>query len=209
MALKTYVKISSVNNLSDARYCSGMQVNLLGFCLEENSSNYVSPEKFKEITEWLSGLEYVAEFVYSHPENILETLKSYADFQYIQIQEEFHLKMLINTKYGILYKTTIKEESDLDDLIAKEGIFQDHPIALLLESDTLTEISDSMLAKIKSLAATCDVLLGFGIDAGNVEDVLSKTSVKGISLTGGHEIKPGLKDFDELADILEELEVED
>lgn len=35
MALKTFVKISGVNNLSDARYCAGMGVNQLGFNIED------------------------------------------------------------------------------------------------------------------------------------------------------------------------------
>jgi phosphoribosylanthranilate isomerase len=70
MALKTFVKVSTVNNLSDARYCAGMYVNWLGFNLEESSPDYLSPEKFTEITEWLSGLEYVGEFENSHPDTI-------------------------------------------------------------------------------------------------------------------------------------------
>ena len=45
----------------------------------------------------------------------------------------------------------------------------------------------------------------------NVEAHIPKNTskVKGISLKGGEEIRPGYKDFDELADILEALEIED
>ena len=53
MALKTFVKVSGINNLSDARYCSGMEVNQLGFSIEPSSPNYTDPEKFKEIKGWL------------------------------------------------------------------------------------------------------------------------------------------------------------
>lgn len=65
MALKTFVKISTVNNLSDARYCAGMYVNLMGFNLEEGNKDYMAPEKYQELTDWLSGLEYVGSLISS------------------------------------------------------------------------------------------------------------------------------------------------
>lgn len=207
MSLKTFVKISAINNLSDARYCAGMYVNLMGFNLENHQPNYISPEKFEEITGWLSGLEYVGEFETSHPDAILETLKSYSEIKYIEIQEEIHLKMLVNSSYGLILKQNIKEVDDLEDLIAKSQSYSDHDVTLHLVSETL-QIDDSILEKIKTLAEKCQVLLGFGLEANSIEHVIEKTGIRGISLQGGDEIKPGLKDFDELADILEALEID-
>lgn len=207
MSLKTFVKISAINNLSDARYCAGMYVNLMGFNLENHQPNYISPEKFEEITGWLSGLEYVGEFETSHPDAILETLKSYSEIKYIEIQEEIHLKMLVNSSYGLILKQNIKEVDDLEDLIAKSQSYSDHDVTLHLVSETL-QIDDSILEKIKTLAEKCQVLLGFGLEANSIEHVIEKTGIRGISLQGGDEIKPGLKDFDELAEILEALEID-
>ena len=45
MSLKYFVHVSSISNLSDARYCSGMMVNSLGFNLDENSKNKLEIEK--------------------------------------------------------------------------------------------------------------------------------------------------------------------
>ncbi|GAB2634237.1 phosphoribosylanthranilate isomerase [Belliella aquatica] len=207
MSLKTFVKISAINNLSDARYCAGMYVNLMGFNLEDHQPNYISPEKFEEITGWLSGLEYVGEFETSHPDAILETLKSYSEIKYIEIQEEIHLKMLVNSSYGLILKQNITEVDDLEDLIAKSQSFSDHDVTLHLVSETL-QLDDSILEKIKALAEKCQVLLGFGLEANSIENIIEKTKIRGISLQGGDEIKPGLKDFDELADILEALEID-
>lgn len=207
MALKTFVKVSTVNNLSDARYCAGMYVNWMGFNLEENSSNYVSPQKFKEITEWLSGLEYVGEFENSHPDTILATIKDY-DISLIQICEEAHVQMLLNTDFTIILKQQIRNNDDLLHLISIAPSLHDNDVILLLESDIST-INRELSGSLKHLAEQTPVLLGFGFDAATVEEVLEKTQVKGIALNGGNEIKPGLKDFDELADILETLEEED
>ncbi|EOZ93688.1 Phosphoribosylanthranilate isomerase [Indibacter alkaliphilus LW1] len=208
MALKTFVKISSVNNLSDARYCAGMQVNLMGFNLEENSKNFISPEKFKEITDWLSGLEYVAEFEHTHPERILTHLKEYQGIHHIQIQEEIHLKMLVNTGFGIILHQKLEDITDLDELIKKSRSYDEHHVTLLLTSEQLA-LNASVIEKIRILAEGCQVLLGFGLEASNIEKTVDQTNIKGISLEGGDEIKPGLKDFDELAEILETLEIED
>ncbi|TVP52803.1 MAG: phosphoribosylanthranilate isomerase [Mongoliibacter sp.] len=208
MALKTFVKISAVNNLSDARYCAGMQVNLMGFNLEENNKNYTSPEKFKEITDWLSGLEYIAEFEHTHPERILTFLKDYEGFHHIQIEEEIHLKMLVNTEYGIILKQTVNNISEIEDLIKKADSYDQHHVTLLLLSEKLT-LDDAVIEKIKTLANGCQVLLGFGLEPDSIEKIIENTNIKGIAMEGGDEIKPGLKDFDQLADILESLEIED
>ena len=53
MSLKTLVKVGGVTNLSDARYCAGMGVAILGFCPEPSRPDYVDLDKFKEITNWI------------------------------------------------------------------------------------------------------------------------------------------------------------
>ena len=54
MYLKYFVYVSSVNNLSDARYCSGMFVDYIGFNFDENSKNHITIEKFSEIKNWIN-----------------------------------------------------------------------------------------------------------------------------------------------------------
>ena len=209
MALKTFVKISNVNNLSDARYCSGMYVNLMGFSLEKDNEYYVNPTAFKEITDWLSGLEYVAEFSNSHPAQILETLTQYEGFSFIQIEEKLHLPMLKNSSYGLIFKSTISKEADLDDLLDYAITLKENKVMLNLEADKALEITPEIHEKLKNIAEKCDLLLGFGFDEKNIERLLDQTRIKGISMKAGHEIRPGIKDFDELVDILETLEIED
>lgn len=209
MALKTFVKISNVNNLSDARYCAGMYVNLMGFSLDENSEYFVSPVEFKEITGWLSGLQYVAEFKLSHPDQLLKTLQEYEGFEWIQVAEKHHLQLLENSGYGLIYSFTIKQAADWEDILAFSKSLGEHEILLNLEADKEDHVSEEEVKMIGKLAANCEVLLGFGFDATTISHILEATGIKGISMKGGHEIRPGIKDFDELADILEALEVED
>ena len=89
-------------------------------------------------------------------------------------------------------------------LIAIAPSLLENDVILLLESDL--PLTPELSGSIQHLAQQTPVLLGFGFGADTIDAVLEKTQVKGISLQGSDEIKPGLKDFDELADILEVLE---
>lgn len=206
MALKTFVKLNSITNLTDARYGAGMYVNLLGFDLDSSSPNYISPEQFNEITGWVSGVDLVGEFTEESKPDLAETLKSYPSITWVECDNLWELDSLIESSYSLIYRLPLGEIGYLK----KETIqfITDSEIYLHLVSDE-TSLTAGQLEEIKILSATCKVLLGVGITEENILDLLNETGIYGISLTGGEEIKPGLKDMNELADILEKLESED
>src|SRR5688572_3598128 len=78
MPLKTLVKVGSITNLSDARYCAGMGVEMLGFATIQGQKNYLSPIKFQEIRGWITGPLIVAEVygIYSR-EALASILENY------------------------------------------------------------------------------------------------------------------------------------
>lgn len=197
-----------MNNLTDARYCAGMYVNLLGFCLEESKENYLSPDKYKEITDWISGISFVGEFENSHPDTILQKLTLYPGISVIELSEASHIPMLLHTELDIIYRVQVSSATDVIQLIAETSSFQTHQIRILLVSEN-DSLDEETLKAIKDLATRTQVLLGYGLQADSIENILKHTGVSGIALRGGNEISPGLKDFDELAEILEILELED
>ncbi len=87
-------------------------------------------------------------------------------------------------------------------MLAQSGIIF-HVVSL---SDILSEAD---LEVIRKLAKNCKVILGSGINPENVQKLVDEVGIYGISLSGSNEIKPGLKDMDELSEILEKLEKED
>lgn len=206
MALKTFVKIGGITNLSDARYCSGMYVNLLGFSVEQNSDKYVSPAQFSEITGWLSGLEYVGEFEEANAEGVLETLKNYPGISWAEHQNLDALIELKDSGLSLIYKKDLEEVRDQEyqvgTAVSEAGI-----ILHLTSNHEILTAED--LEVINLISERCEIILGAGLSSENVLDLLADHTLKGIALTGGTEIKPGLKDFDELADILEKLEIEE
>ncbi len=206
MALSTFVKISGITNLSDARYCAGMYVDLLGFSLERESDIFITPAQFNEITGWLSGLEFVGEFVTYNTEEVLETLENYPSVKWIEHDRIEPLVELEGKGYGLIYKMDLQEVRHIEKEVAEK--LNESGIIFHITSDH-EELDEEDLNAIKLISEHCRVVLGVGITAQNVQELIDTLNLYGISLTGGNEIKPGLKDFDELADILEALEIED
>lgn len=206
MALRTFVKISGITNLSDARYCAGMYVNLIGFSLEEGTEKFVNPAQYKEITGWLSGLEFVGEFDTLSANDVLETLKNYPSISWVEHTRIDDLVTLKKAGYQVIYKKDLAEvkhmEKDVATKLREEGI-----IFHITSNDDPLTVSDKEV--ISLLTKDCEVILGAGLSAENVIGLVDELNLKGIVLEGGEEIKPGLKDFDELADILEVLEIEE
>ncbi len=93
-------------------------------------------------------------------------------------------------------------EEDVASILKKEGIL----FHITSNDDPLTENDKEVISK---LTESCEVILGAGLSPDNVLSLIDSLNLKGIVLEGGKEIKPGLKDFDELADILEVLEIEE
>ncbi|MGB3586848.1 MAG: hypothetical protein WBA23_09925, partial [Tunicatimonas sp.] len=94
MALKTTVKVGSINNLSDARYCAGIGVDILGFCFESSHEKFIEPTTFLALSEWLSGVQYMAEFPTYSFQQIEETLALYEKVQHIQAGNSQELTLL-------------------------------------------------------------------------------------------------------------------
>jgi phosphoribosylanthranilate isomerase len=69
-------------------------------------------------------------------------------------------------------------------------------------------LTDEDRTIITDLSKEYTVLLGYAVNKENACRIVEELQVGGISLAGSSEIRPGFKDYDELADILETLEVD-
>jgi phosphoribosylanthranilate isomerase len=206
MALKTLVKISNVTNLSDARYCAGMGVDMLGFSMDTDSSDYVDPKKFNEIKSWVAGVQIVGETTSTDPE-VIEQLVSTYQPDLLQMDEAALLPYLSTFGKPLILRVDLSQ-LNLDQL---ETLFQTGSSGaeyMLLESKSSLHLDDDLKAALQRLSARYPVLLGTGISVDNVHDLLADLSVRGIALTGGDEERPGNKEFGDLMDILEAIEEE-
>jgi phosphoribosylanthranilate isomerase len=207
MALKTFVKVSKVNNLSDARYCAGMGVDVIGFNLVPDTSHFVAPEKFSEITDWLSGVDFAGEFDELRIEEIQRLLKTY-HIQYIQVKDSSLLPELSKENIPLILKIDMDQPVDFSAL---ELILQAHKeqVTYYLFEGQHEAFEQAQLDKIFSFASDYPVLLGYGVTPENILALIKKYPIEGVALLGEEEIRAGYKDFEKLAEVLELLEVDE
>lgn len=185
MPLKTFVKVGKITNLSEARYCAGMGVDLLGFCTVKGRENYLAPPLFQEIRGWISGPQIVAEIYGLNDRGDLESIITDYKPDYLEmgIQE---LELL--------------GEVPLPFILSNPGgrslaVLRQEPRFMLLNDLANYALPYPCLAEVHSVQ--------------DVQRVLSSPSIVGIAMNGSPEISPGLKEYDGLAEILEHLEDND
>ena len=200
------VKISNVTNLSDARYCAGMGVEMLGFSIDEDSPNYISPKKFEDICSWLAGVTLIAETSRSNPEDIIKSLSQYP-VHAVQVETPgllSYLRSELNLPLILRISVDTYEAGEINSILSR---YEGDVSHFLLESDHDAGLTDEWMQVLGELSKEYALLVGFGLD--NEYSVSALTELFpsiGIALRGSEEIRPGYKDFGSMMDILEALE---
>ncbi|CAN5161037.1 hypothetical protein BH23BAC1_BH23BAC1_27960 [soil metagenome] len=205
MALKTKVYICGINNLSDARYCAGMGVELMGFNLIPESPEYITPDKFKEITGWISGVYIVGEFGNSTPE-VIESIVNAIELDYIEVSDPKTLTPLKVFGIPLIFSLDISlyNHAQLEIILNTYQISVEYFIL-----NASQPLEKGYWNKVMEYAQLYPLLIAVNVGPEGINELLDNTQLSGIVLNGGHENKPGLKDFDELASILEAIEIDD
>lgn len=205
MALSSFVYISNVDNLSDARYSAGMGVDLVGFRLNPHDENALSPEQFKEISEWISGVKLVGEFGDSAPEEVKEYLTEFK-VDYLLISDESQIHEFTQFDKPLILRIPVYEETK--DKLGPSLNYSSGSIDYFLLESEGNDLDEEDIKLLKTYSSQFPIILGYGVNTDNVKTIVNELKLKGISLRGGSEIRPVYKGFDEMADILEVLEVD-
>ncbi|MBT1686488.1 beta/alpha barrel domain-containing protein [Dawidia soli] len=188
MALRTFVKVGSITNLSDARYCAGMGADLLGFRVVPGRDNHITPKQYQEIRGWVTGPQIVAE-LYGMSDAAM----------WSGIQEDYRPDMVELSLHEL---SILSGEPPLPYILALAPGEQmpagSNPAYVLIDPD------DPALLK---LAEKYPVLVMVQ-QTSLVQSLLDGGSMKGLALQGGTEDRPGLREYNELAEILEMLDTD-
>ena len=193
MPLKTIVKVGNISNLSDARYCAGMGVDMLGFTVIEGNESFVSPKLYQEIRGWVAGPSVVLA-LYGLPSasSLPAILDNYVpDYLEVGIRELRHLPISLSCPIILAMETPA-------DLAEAEPWHKG--IAYL----QVKEINKELIAEIQP---SFPVLLELQ-SASLLQQLLDTNPIKGIALSGSPEVRPGFKDYHNLTDVLEQLETD-
>lgn len=181
MSLKAKVKVGRVTNLSEARYCAGMGVDMLGFPVGEEG---LQPEEYRKMIDWVAG-----------PELVLEAHYLKTDLNYITDNYPGHY-----IEIGSHQLDWLKDKSLNFILAIKPGEWVNlYGEVMGCENIKFVELLGASKSDVAAIRNFFPLLLN------DVEMALELKT--GIALTGSDEEKPGIKDY-QLSDILESLETE-
>jgi phosphoribosylanthranilate isomerase len=195
--LKTQVKVSSIANLSDARYCAGMGVEWLGFPLQE-----ITVEKFTEIRNWLAGVQIVGEFTKATADQVREAVAIYQP-DVIEVDSSVSLVAIQSIDVSKILRVNI----DTDNLPAIFAASAPYVTHFLLVGDSADSLA-GMEASVEIWAAQYPIIVGLDIPESDLDEWVEQSSIQGIGLVAGEEDRPGFRDFTDLMTILEKLETE-
>lgn len=185
------VKVGGITNLSDARYCAGMGVDMLGFTCIDNQPGYVSPAAFQELRGWFNGPSIVAEaYGLRNGEALREIIRNYLpDFIELGITE---LPFVDLPSVALIVAAG---QASADDLLRQLAFLHNQVAFIILDGQMPSP-------DIRLVAEYYPVLLQLNKPA---DENLLKLPVKGFALKGGMEERPGLKSYDSLSEILDQL----
>ena len=204
MPLKTLVKVSAVNNLSDARYCAGMGVDLIGFPLDQNDPDCLTPTQFKEITQWVQGVALVGELGVPDAAHMQAVLSNYR-LNYLQLRYPVSPQRLAHAALPILLQVLLQGHETVASLLNQLLPYRPHVKYFLFEAAP-TANTTYLQPIIHQLAEQLPILQGFQVQVDHLAHLL-QAPLQGVALRGGSELKPGYKDYDMLSEVLEKLEV--
>lgn len=201
MALRTFVKISNVSNLSDARYCSGMMVDVLGFNIDSSTDHFVSEGDFAEITDWVAGVEFAGEFKNATLEEVKDAIKRYK-IDYVEINDLDMVEQVCLLGKKIIFRLDVNTEAELNNLKSRLS-YLDELAKMVVIRSTNDALFESIDAQMGYYNGNLKLLKGYGVVA---DKQLSK--FPGLELEATEEDRPGYKDYGQIMDVLESIEDE-
>ena len=190
--------IRGINNLSDARYCAGMGADKLTFILDPALPGHLDTKTVKELAGWIAGVELIGEFDQLNAASI-NAIAADCALDAVLLRSPRTAEEL----------TEIAPPVYVELAADTAALAQPLPSSLLgvvveLPENTTAE----MRAALQATASRQPLWLGPGLLPERARDLASQLPLAGLSFPSGDEVKPGLRDFDQLEAVFEALEVD-
>lgn len=200
MANPTKIKLSPITNLSDARFAAAAGIEYMGFCFDPSSPDFLLPIKALEIIEWTSGSYAIGEF---------------GNQELAEISE---LSELLNLDVVLLNNSILPDELPQIGKPIIKAIQLDEmgPVELANELCAYAPYADAFqLNGTQSIDARKDELMeaclqykivwNLPYNNTNVLDILNTYKPYSLVILAGSEEKVGMKEYDELNEMLDLL----
>ncbi|MDQ2772084.1 MAG: hypothetical protein M3Y54_16480 [Bacteroidota bacterium] len=194
----TPLLIRGINNLSDARYCAGMGADKITFVLDPHLPGHLDARTVKELTGWVAGVELIGEFDQLSAADI-NALSAECGLDAVLLRSHRSAVAIAEIAPPVYLELTGFELSTLAGQSSSA-------LGLILELPP--QISPAQQAEVAALAARHPLWLGPGLNPKRALELATQLPLAGLTFPAGDEVKPGLRDFDQLEAVFEALETE-
>ncbi len=179
------LKISSITNLTDARFFSAVGAHYLGFCFDVLNESNISVATAKEITKWLHEPVIIGEFGSHQTKEEIEFIAKEMELNEIQIPFNHTQKFALAFDKFLTVDnwSAINNQPSTDYLVLK-----------------INEIKNQ---KLKEFISTNKVFIETDFNTNNILSIIETLQPYGIQITCKKEEKAGLSFVDEYAELLE------
>ncbi len=209
--LKTKIKADSIASLTDARYFAAWEVEWLGFNLDTNTSNGVTPTTVNAIKAWVEGVKIVGEFGAQSAEEVQQIAVNLA-LDALQISHFSNISTLKSLQSWDILKEYIFEDlnefANLNLHLNEFAPYVNHFILDFERNGISWNKIQPHLGLLQSICEAYPIILRLPFEAAELPEILSSLTIQGLALSGGAEEKIGYKSFDDLDEIMEWLEEE-
>lgn len=204
MSFLTNIKLGNITNLSDARYAAAADATYIGFCFDPENENYITPLKAKDIIDWVTGSSVVAEFGNQTLEEIRD-ISELLDIDVIEVNNQLLPDDLLGLGKAIIKKIDVNR-FNAEQLQTEIAAYQKVADAFHLYASGVTASFDT--DQLITLCSNEKIIWGLEINLENILDIINTYKPFAISVSGGQEERVGIKDFDELNDLLEKITID-
>jgi phosphoribosylanthranilate isomerase len=187
--MKKKILVKNISNLSEARYCAGMMVDMIAFNFDQNETDYIEATKFTEITNWLSGVKILGTGINLNSLEISKLIENNKLDGFVFDQNQIDTMLEVDCDIKVLeFLNSKATDFNLEKLKANCNLFivlDENPILI----DFLKEKNvETLLGYDKNLRSS------------------SILNVAGYAFLGSKESRPGFSNYNLLIDNLEFLE---
>ncbi|GAB3223455.1 hypothetical protein GCM10027346_02490 [Hymenobacter seoulensis] len=197
--------VRGINNLSDARYCAGMGADSLTFRLDPAFPDHITPEAMQELSGWVSGVQLIGEFD-TLPVEQINQLAAQCGLHAVLLHRRRPADELAQLAVPALRLTRWIYDMLPEDVELRFREQAPHYLGFVLATPPNPLPNPAETTRLTEQARTYPLWLGAGFAPANLRSYVEAMRPAGIVLQGGDEIKPGLRDFDEMEAVFEQLE---
>lgn len=208
MANQTKVKICGITNLEDARFASGAMVDYLGFIFTESSPRYIDPEKAGAIVNWVEGPEKIGVFM-NQPLDDVNVLAKFSGIDLVQLHGNETIEYCQLIEKPIIKVIHVGESSTKEEIETQVALYSEVADYLLFDTKANGKFGGTGKtfdwSLLNEIADDIPFFLAGGLNPENVSQAIETVQPFAVDLNSGVEEEPGLKDFEKIEQLMENL----